>query len=128
MSILFPAIGVFFTAFCIWLTVWTVNRRERWAKQTLAAVYGLSVLYVAGFGPACWISSQFEAGAQVVTVAYAPLTSTFFHEDSRAPTSEIEEALFRYSVFGASPNWTWLTSWDPVMGKVWKWQPFPTYR
>jgi hypothetical protein len=47
-------LGLMFAAFCIWLTVRIINRRERWAKWTLAAVVGLPVLYVASFGPACW--------------------------------------------------------------------------
>jgi len=54
MAILIPALGVAFAAFCVWLTVRIVNRRERWAKWTLGAVVGLPLLYVASFGPACW--------------------------------------------------------------------------
>ncbi|HEY3969257.1 MAG TPA: hypothetical protein VGM05_32195 [Planctomycetaceae bacterium] len=30
-----------------------MNRRERWAKWTLAGTLCLPVMYVAGFGPAC---------------------------------------------------------------------------
>jgi hypothetical protein len=58
MNELFPALAVAFVAFCIWLTVRIVNRRERWAKLTLATAVGLQVLYVVSFGPACWITSQ----------------------------------------------------------------------
>jgi len=47
-----------FAAFCIWLGVRIVNRRERWAKWTLAATLALPVLYVASFGPACWIMAS----------------------------------------------------------------------
>lgn len=47
-------VAVIFTAFCIWLTVRILNRRERWAKWTLAGVVSVPVLYVASFGPACW--------------------------------------------------------------------------
>ena len=54
MTILLPTLGVAFAAFCVWLSVRIVNRRERWAKWTLAAVIGLPVLYVLSFGPACW--------------------------------------------------------------------------
>src|SRR5438045_1440998 len=38
MAILLAVIGVAFVAFCIWLTVRIINRRERWAKRTLAVV------------------------------------------------------------------------------------------
>jgi hypothetical protein len=52
-------IGAAFAALCIWLTVRIINRRERWAKWTLAAaVIGLPMLYVASFGPACWLTKR----------------------------------------------------------------------
>ena len=54
MAIILQAVGVAFAALCVWLTVRIVNRRERWAKWTLAAVVSLPVLYVASYGPACW--------------------------------------------------------------------------
>jgi hypothetical protein len=54
-------IGVAFAALCVWLTVRIVNRRERWAKWTLAVMVGLPMLYVLSFGPACWwFSEPFE--------------------------------------------------------------------
>jgi hypothetical protein len=37
MSILLPALGVAMAAFCVWLGVRIVNRRERWAKWTAVA-------------------------------------------------------------------------------------------
>ncbi|HLJ12656.1 MAG TPA: hypothetical protein VKU82_15785 [Planctomycetaceae bacterium] len=59
MSISVPALVAAFSAFCIWLTVRIINRRERWAKWTLATVIiGLPVLYVASFGPACWLTKR----------------------------------------------------------------------
>ena len=61
MAFVLPALAVAFAAFCIWLTVRIVNRREQWAKWTLAAVVGLPVLYVLSFGPAhvlSWPSSH----------------------------------------------------------------------
>jgi hypothetical protein len=54
MTILLPALGVAFAAFCVWLTVRIINRRGRWAKWTLAGVAGLPMIYVLSFGPACW--------------------------------------------------------------------------
>lgn len=58
MTIAFAIFGVAFSALCVWLGVRIVNRRERWAKWTLAGVLGMPVLYVASFGPACWWFSQ----------------------------------------------------------------------
>jgi hypothetical protein len=43
--------GITLAAICIWLTVRIVNRRERWAKWTIAGVIGIPALYLASFGP-----------------------------------------------------------------------------
>jgi hypothetical protein len=56
-SLALSIVGAAFAAFCLWLTVRIVNRRERWAKWALAAVVGPAVLYTASFGPACWLQS-----------------------------------------------------------------------
>ena len=72
-----PAVA--FAAFCVWLTVRIVNRRERWAKWTLAAVVGVPMLYVATFGPWCWIVSHRakETGLVSVPAVFEPLTRSF---------------------------------------------------
>jgi hypothetical protein len=54
MSIVLTALAVAFAAFCIWLVVRIINRRERWAKWTLGATLSLPLLYVLSFGPVCW--------------------------------------------------------------------------
>jgi len=53
MTIILPALAVAFAALCVWLGVRIFNRRERWAKWTLAVVIAMPVLYVLSFGPAC---------------------------------------------------------------------------
>jgi hypothetical protein len=58
MEILLPALGIAFVAIGVWLTVRIVNRKERWARWTLAVTLSLPVLYVIGFGPACWLASE----------------------------------------------------------------------
>jgi ABC-type Fe3+ transport system permease subunit len=58
MSIVLPALSVAFAAFVVWLTVRIVNRRERWAKWTLAATLALPVLYVASLGPVFWVAER----------------------------------------------------------------------
>ena len=60
MALALSILCIAFAASCIWLTVRIVNRKERWAKWTLAVVVGLPVLYVASFGPACWFSESIE--------------------------------------------------------------------
>src|SRR5262245_28280537 len=54
--VVLPALGVAFVALVVWLTVRIINRRERWAKWTLAGtLIGVPILYVLGFGPVCWL-------------------------------------------------------------------------
>jgi hypothetical protein len=48
--------AVAFGAFSIWITVRIINRRGRWAKWVLGVMLALPLLYVAGFGPACWLA------------------------------------------------------------------------
>jgi hypothetical protein len=71
MTIVLPALAVAFAAFCVWLGVRIVNRRERWAKWTLAAVVGLPALYVVSFGPACWVMSRVTDGR--LPIGYFPI-------------------------------------------------------
>ena len=56
MSILLPDLAVAFAAFCVWLGMRIVNRRERWAKRTLAVTFGVPLLYIVSLGPACWLA------------------------------------------------------------------------
>jgi len=55
MNVLLPALAVAMAAFCLWLGVRIVNRRERWAKRLFATIIGVPLLYVLSFGPACWL-------------------------------------------------------------------------
>src|SRR5437764_1008616 len=50
--------GMAAAAFAVWLAVRIINRHERWAKWTLAAVVGLPVLYLLSFGPACALADR----------------------------------------------------------------------
>jgi hypothetical protein len=104
MSIVLPALGIVFAAFCIWLVVRIVNRRERWAKWTLAAAVSLPWLYLVSFGPACWITSQiYIPGEQITTnpglVIYSPLAEALRND----PESRFSFFLLRWMTLGI-PN------------------------
>src|SRR6185503_7212564 len=75
MSLVLPTLAILFAAFCVWLTVRIVNRRERWAKWTLAGVVGVPVLYVASSGPACWLISRSSDEVLIVPRFYSPIGS-----------------------------------------------------
>src|SRR4029078_8555720 len=61
-------------AFVVLLVVRIVNRRERWAKWTLAGVIGVPVLYVLSFGPACLMCENGILGQRTAWLAFRPLT------------------------------------------------------
>lgn len=65
-------LGFTFVCFCIWLTVRIVNRRERWAKVTVAAIIATPLLYVASFGPACWFNHATGIGDYAIRSSIGP--------------------------------------------------------
>jgi hypothetical protein len=79
MSIVLPALAFAFAAFCVWLTVRIVNRRERWAKWMLAAVVGIPVLYIVNFCPACWLWDHELISDELMMLLYRPLTVCVQH-------------------------------------------------
>ena len=74
MAVALAIFGATFAAFCVWLTVRIVNRREKWAKRTAVGLALSAVLYVLSFGPACWITSRTHAGASKIRIVYRPMT------------------------------------------------------
>ncbi len=89
MRILFSALAVAFFAFCIWLAVRLVNRRERWAKRTLAAGVVVPVLYVLSLGPSNWLinhGSVKEKGPihSMLIAIYAPLDESITYWPRKA--------------------------------------------
>jgi hypothetical protein len=84
----------------VWLTVRIVNRRERWAKWTaIGIVVALPLLYVASFGPACWIRAASLNRQATIPSIYLPL--------GRATTMMpgwFGDAMFAYARFGMPPS------------------------
>jgi hypothetical protein len=99
MTILLPTLAVAYAAFCIWLTVRIVNRRERSVKWTLVArVVGPPVLYVLSFGPACWLAAQIEPiegepnTLAVLATVYRPVISLTRSESNPASSMTMQYA------------------------------------
>jgi hypothetical protein len=71
MKLLVGVLGFAFTAFCIWLTVRLINKRERWAKLVAVPTTAL-VLFVLGFGPAFWLVDLGLVSERRVAHLYGP--------------------------------------------------------
>ena len=56
MTIILPALAAAFAAFCVWLTVRIVNRKERWAKLTALWLIVVLLTYPLSIGPVMKIS------------------------------------------------------------------------
>jgi apolipoprotein N-acyltransferase len=72
LAIVLPILAVAFSAFCVWLVVRIVNRRDRWAKWTLAATVGLPVVYLLSTGPVIWLWRRDLLPYSVIDVLYEP--------------------------------------------------------
>src|SRR5690349_19586030 len=103
MTIVLPALALAFAAFCVWLAVRIINRRERWAKWT-AAVIAPPLLYLLSFGPACWIIAgpwprDYErgrvlAGPDWFVIVYDPIGRLIY------ANSPISRPLLRFGEIG----------------------------
>ncbi len=75
MAILVFVFGITYSAGCIWLSVRILNRRERWAKWTLATTLSIPVLYMLSFLPLFWLETHgyisLDSGVGEVCRAYA---------------------------------------------------------
>jgi hypothetical protein len=58
MTMLLTLFGLAVAAFCVWLTVRIVNRRERWAKWTLVGLVVVLVGYPLSIGPLVYLVAE----------------------------------------------------------------------
>jgi membrane-bound metal-dependent hydrolase YbcI (DUF457 family) len=93
MTIILPTLAVAFAALCVWLTVRIVNR-QRQAKWAVMAG-ALTALYVASFGPACWVNMRVPALRPMLDEVYSPI----IHAWSIAPFTN--DWIFRYANLGS---------------------------
>lgn len=84
-----------------------------WATVILLLV----VLYVASFGPACWVTSWVGLDGRIVTVFYAPIIWHFLHD-----TMGAGQTIDSYSRLAARPDWRFIPEVQnlTVVGVEWK--------
>jgi hypothetical protein len=115
MTILICALAVAFAAFCVWLTVRIVNRRERWAKWTLAGMIGVPLLYVGNFGAWCRIMSQNGRSAKI-PIIYQPIVVP-------AKQNSYARNVVTWYATRFTPN-NWTVMWCLIASEmpVWLWR------
>jgi hypothetical protein len=101
--------GAAFVAFCVWLAMRIINRRERWTKWTLAATLCMPVVYVPSIGPATWLVSHGRSpqwGMNAYYYIYLPLLQFGFDNKYPRGRSPFGSVLFSYlEKWGDTPNW-----------------------
>lgn len=113
MTIFLPTL-VAFAAFCVWLTVRFINRRERWAKWTVAALVGVPMLCILSVGPACWWfpKKRGPSDADGQSARDAPLVYFAIANLAARSPDWISGAFSRYVRLGAGDDIIWFSHND----------------
>jgi hypothetical protein len=88
-------IGVAITAFCVWLAVRIVNRRERWAKWAAVATVTMLLAYPLSIGPIHWTCHRLSAPDWIWNAVY-----------------QVYEPLFVVAFYGPEPVSRWLAQYS----------------
>ncbi|HEY3966978.1 MAG TPA: hypothetical protein VGM05_20615 [Planctomycetaceae bacterium] len=93
-----------------------------WSTVVVAVVL---VGYPLSFGPACWISSRMNSGAELVHFCYRPIVSGLSIKETR-----LSAAIQWYARWGASSGWRWAPDGIPLsddrwVAVEWVWMRYP---
>jgi hypothetical protein len=77
------------------------DRKPVW-PWIVALLIGLPVLYVASFGPACWLESRGYVDADTVGPTYWPIVALY----SSWRIIPVSEAIYWYATIGVPENGT----------------------
>jgi hypothetical protein len=83
----------------------------------VAVCIGVPLLYVASFGPACWITSRWNLPGRWLVVVYRPMTAVI-----ELRSGILCDAVKSYSFLWASKDWGW---WFETDGRVYTFEPGP---
>jgi hypothetical protein len=98
-----------------------------WATVVLVAVL---VGYPLSFGPACWLTSYTNIGAEAISRIYRPITWTF-GDPEKGATPIIGRAFQGYAMLASRPSWDWkaivgLDSTGTYGLLYWTWDGLPS--
>src|SRR5665213_3154876 len=97
MALFLSTLAITFAAFCVWLIVRIVNRRERWAMWT--AVLLVLVGYPLSFGPVCWwCSRQPGSNPHAIPDLYIPIGQCALHSEW------VYQASCHFAIMGMSAD------------------------
>jgi hypothetical protein len=93
-----------------------------WITVALVAVL---VLYPLSFGPACWIVSRTNAGADWLPFCYRPIITGLSID-----RTSLSAVIQWYSRLGATQGWVWVPDGIPLsdaewIAVEWVWMPYP---
>jgi hypothetical protein len=93
-----------------------------WATVVLLALF---VAYPLSFGPACWLVSRANAGADWLPFCYGPIISGLAMKPTR-----LSGTIQWYSRLGAAPGWEWVPDGIPIsddewLAVEWVWMRYP---
>ena len=95
MALALMIFGVAFAAFCVWLVVRIVNRRERWAKWTAVGLAVILVAYPMSLGPMTGLVSRGLVSRQTTRVVQNVFTPLQYVAAPHAASTIKQEALSR---------------------------------
>jgi hypothetical protein len=78
MAYVWAMIGIALAAFCVWLAVRIINRREKWAMRTAAITGIILIAYPVSTGPGTWLLHHYpfsKPAIRVIVSIYEPLGS-----------------------------------------------------
>src|SRR5262245_50991401 len=91
----------------------------------VALLIGLPVLYVASFGPACWMTSRLDLGARLIPTIYKPIVVLTFPTKDYEENPPIARLLMRYAELAAIDGWVWQGYVGVLVGndlEGWDWE------
>ncbi|HEY3967384.1 MAG TPA: hypothetical protein VGM05_22680 [Planctomycetaceae bacterium] len=134
MIILLPTLAAAFTAFCVWLAVRIVNRRERWTKRLAWGLIAMSAIYALSSGPTRTFSMRhhlvpirgpFVMPNGVVFGPHQPGELQIF-EGEVVPTISVTDYGERWPMVYRPLAWASEQSWGAPI--LWYWSLFPIRR
>jgi|GEM_PF-6597946 len=79
------------------------SRKKPGVAFWATVVVVVALLYVASFGPACWITSHLDRGSNLIPVVYRPIAWAMSAERNTV----VNRVSKWYAKVGAPENWEW---------------------